>query len=165
MAFRLVVVSILLAVANAGYLSAPSPAAYSESAALAYAHAAIGSQTQSVYRSADGKQAVSMYSKAVDTPYSSVRKYDTRITNDAVAYTPVVPHPVATVAHVAHGPAVAAVVQAPSVAHVAHAPATSYAPAYSSYHHSPHYNTHYAPAVSKVIAAPTASHVTYSHHY
>uniref|UniRef100_A0A8D8Q6Q5 Larval/pupal cuticle protein H1C n=1 Tax=Cacopsylla melanoneura TaxID=428564 RepID=A0A8D8Q6Q5_9HEMI len=51
-----------------------------------YAHHAVGTQSQSVVRSLDGKSVHSVYSKAVDTPFSSVRKYDSRLSNDAVAY-------------------------------------------------------------------------------
>ncbi|KAI5740823.1 hypothetical protein M8J76_007586 [Diaphorina citri] len=51
-----------------------------------YAHSAVGSQSQSVVRSLDGNSVHSVYSKAVDTPFSSVRKYDSRVSNDAIAY-------------------------------------------------------------------------------
>lgn len=44
---------------------------------------AVGSSHESTLRSLDGNSAVSHYSKAVDTAFSSVRKFDTRITNDA----------------------------------------------------------------------------------
>lgn len=65
---------------------------YAYGAQHGYAHAiplaihspAIGSSQQSTIRSLGGT--ISTYSKAVDTPYSSVRKADTRISNNI--YTP-----------------------------------------------------------------------------
>lgn len=72
-----------MAVANAGFLSAP---AVGYAAAPIAVHApAIGASQQSTIRTLDGNSAVSHYSKAVDSAFSSVRKYDTRISNDAVA--------------------------------------------------------------------------------
>lgn len=83
-------VIILLSVvmyASAGYLAA-SPAAYTtyatgpaiHAAPLAIHAPAYGSTTQHLVRSYDGT--ISQYAKAVDTPFSSVRKHDTRITNN-----------------------------------------------------------------------------------
>src|SRR5690349_5359055 len=46
----------------------------------AYGYTSHGSSEQNIVRSAHGT--VSHISKAVDTPHSSVRKYDTRIIND-----------------------------------------------------------------------------------
>ncbi|KAL0269242.1 UNVERIFIED_CONTAM: hypothetical protein PYX00_007046 [Menopon gallinae] len=144
MAFKFVILSALLAVANAGYLGAPAalgyaaaPAHVSYAAPAVYAHGpvastAVGSQTQSVSRSHDGNHVVSTYTKAVDTAFSSVRKFDTRVSNDAVAYAP-------AVAHVA-APAVAAYA-APAYAKVA-APAGLLGVAYS--------------------AAPAVAHISYS---
>jgi hypothetical protein len=55
---------------------------------------------------------VSTYSKTIDTPYSSVRKSDVRVSNDALAY-PAVP----AVAHAAyHAAPVAATYAAPAYA-------------------------------------------------
>ncbi|KAH1029090.1 hypothetical protein HUJ05_002388 [Dendroctonus ponderosae] len=48
----------------------------------------VGLTQQSVTRSLGGGQSLSTYSKAVDSAYSTVRKYDTRFTNDALAYAP-----------------------------------------------------------------------------
>ncbi|ALC43316.1 CG8543 [Drosophila busckii] len=75
MAFRyLFTLCVVLATAQAGVLLAnPSVDA-------------VASTQQNVVRSFDGT--VSSYSKAVDTPYSSVRKTDTRIQNNV--YTPAV---------------------------------------------------------------------------
>ncbi|XP_057652220.1 cuticle protein LPCP-23-like [Diorhabda carinulata] len=86
---------------------------------LAYARAAIGASHQSVERSLGGAQSISHYSKAVDSAFSSVRKYDTRITNDALTL------------GIAHAPI--ATYQAPLVTKaVAPALAYSAAPAVSS---------------------------------
>ncbi|CAB3362767.1 Hypothetical predicted protein [Cloeon dipterum] len=95
MAFKFVVLAACLAVANAGL-------------------AAVGASQQSTVRSLDGNSVVSTYSKQVDTPYSSVRKYDTRVSNDAVAY--------------AAAPVAYNTYAAPAVAHATYA-----APAYTSY--------------------------------
>ncbi|KAL1460756.1 hypothetical protein WDU94_012707 [Cyamophila willieti] len=76
--FQLALVSILLAAVQAGdIVSYVTPS---------YAHHAVGTQSQSVVRSLDGNSVHSVYSKAVDTPFSSVRKYDSRLSNDAIAY-------------------------------------------------------------------------------
>ncbi|XP_059471540.1 cuticle protein 76-like isoform X2 [Neocloeon triangulifer] len=115
MAFKYVVLAACLAVAQAGLLANP-------------AVAAVGASQQSTLRSLDGNSVVSTYAKQVDTPYSSVRKYDSRVTNDAVAYhaAPVAYHgayaapaayaaPVAKVASPLLGVAYSA---APAVAHI-----------------------------------------------
>ncbi|KAK7571824.1 hypothetical protein V9T40_014296 [Parthenolecanium corni] len=56
----------------APYIASPTPA--------------IASHYQSVVRSLDGNSVISTYGKAVETPHSSVRKYDSRISNDALFY-------------------------------------------------------------------------------
>lgn len=135
-------------------------------------HTAVGSQTQSVYRSLDGHHAVSHYTKAVDTPFSSVRKYDTRISNDAIAiaHAPVVAHApaVATIAQapiitqapvVAQAPALTTIAQAPSLSYTSsYAPSysTSYAPAYSTAY-TPAYSTAFTPAYSTAYAPAYAT--------
>ncbi|KAK7791394.1 hypothetical protein R5R35_008860 [Gryllus longicercus] len=93
MAFKFVVLAALLAVANAGYLggyagyAAPAAVGY---AAPAYGHAlatpAITAQASNILRTPGNLGQVSTYSKAIDTPYSSVRKSDVRVSNDALAY-------------------------------------------------------------------------------
>lgn len=70
--------------ASAGLPAAPA-VAYSYStptayAPLSYQAPAYGTSSQNIIRSYDGT-VVSQYAKAVDTPFSSVRKQDTRITN------------------------------------------------------------------------------------
>ncbi|XP_055913484.1 larval/pupal cuticle protein H1C-like [Eupeodes corollae] len=84
MAFKFVILCTVLAVASAGY----SPVVYSAPvphyAVANPSQDAVGSTQHNVVRSYAGT--VSQYSKAVDTPYSSVRKSDTRINNNV--YTP-----------------------------------------------------------------------------
>lgn len=124
-----------------------APIATSYAAAPVAVHApAIGQSQQSVVRSLGGAQAISHYSKAVDSAFSSVRKYDTRITNDALSY--------------AHAPVVSAY-NAPALT-VAHAAPvlssyTAHAPVVSSY-------TAHAPAVVSSYAAPAPVLSTYAAH-
>ncbi|EDW73143.1 uncharacterized protein Dwil_GK16804 [Drosophila willistoni] len=85
MAFKYVLLSLcaLVAASNAGYLAAP--AAIPVVAKVAQPHFdAVGTTQQNVVRSFGGT--VSTYSKNVVTPYSSVSKVDSRITNNV--YTP-----------------------------------------------------------------------------
>ncbi|TDG52932.1 hypothetical protein AWZ03_000475 [Drosophila navojoa] len=80
MAFRYVIsLCALVAYANAGLLA-------SHVAVANPAVDAVASTQQNVVRSFGGT--VSSYSKAVDTPYSSVRKTDTRVQNNV--YTPAI---------------------------------------------------------------------------
>ncbi|XP_063218715.1 larval/pupal cuticle protein H1C-like [Bacillus rossius redtenbacheri] len=157
MAFKLFVLAAVLAVANAGYLGAPAVATYGAYAApavaaygayaapaVSYGVPAVGASHQSTVRTLDGNSAISHYSKAVDSPFSSVRKVDTRVSNDAQA--------------LAYAPAVAAYA-APAVAayHGAYA-----APAVAAYH-----GAYAAPAVAAYhgvgySAAPVVSHATFS---
>lgn len=92
-------------VAQLAYSSAPSvssvyssighPSVLAHSAlplahSVAYSSPAIGSSQQQTIRSAAGT--ISQYSKAVDTAHSSVRKYDTRISNKGYALAPAIAH-------------------------------------------------------------------------
>ncbi|XP_023161637.2 cuticle protein 76 [Drosophila hydei] len=80
MAFRYVIsLCALVAYANAGLLA-------SHVAVANPAVDAVASTQHNVVRSFDGT--VSSYSKAIDTPYSSVRKTDTRVQNNV--YTPAI---------------------------------------------------------------------------
>ncbi|XP_055840668.1 cuticle protein 76-like [Episyrphus balteatus] len=178
MAFKFVVLCAVLAIANAGL----SPVVYSAPVAH-YAVAnpsvdAVGSTQHNVVRSYAGT--VSQYSKAVDTPYSSVRKSDTRINNNV--YTPTYAKaltyaaPQAVYAHQA-APAVYSqqVVShaAPALyTHQVAAPATVYshaAPAAVVAHSAPNaYVSHVDPTISayssKTISyspAATVAHVTF----
>nr|CAD7415073.1 unnamed protein product [Timema cristinae] len=72
----------------------PSPvlvvhAAYSTYTAPA-SYGSVGATHESTIKGYGGNSVISQYSKAVDSAYSSVRKYDTRISNDAqaLAYAP-----------------------------------------------------------------------------
>ncbi|XP_014240737.1 larval/pupal cuticle protein H1C-like [Cimex lectularius] len=114
---------------------------------------AVGSSVQSVSRSYDGSSSVSQYSKAVDTAFSSVRKYDTRVTNDAryLADAVVAAPAVTTYAH-------APVVAAPAVTTYSHAPVVA-APAVATYAHA-------APVAHGLLgvaysAAPAVSHLSF----
>ncbi|KAF4523754.1 hypothetical protein B566_EDAN010254 [Ephemera danica] len=147
MAFKFVILAACLAVANAGFIGAP---------------AAVGASQQSVVRSLDGNSVVSTYAKQVDTPFSSVRKFNTQVSNDAVA----VAH--APVAYAA--PAYAATYAAPAVAHTYAAPAyhgAYAAPAYGAYA-APAYGAYAAPAVARIgglgvaySAAPAVAHYSF----
>ncbi|KAF5280610.1 hypothetical protein FQA39_LY05258 [Lamprigera yunnana] len=128
---------------------------------------AVGASEQSVVRSYGGNHAVSHYAKAVDSAFSSVRKYDTRITNDALAVAPVAHYAhAAPVAHYAHAAPLAHYAHAAPVAHYAHAaPVAAYAA-----HAAPvaAYAAH-APLVAKTAAvayspAAVVSHATFSGH-
>jgi hypothetical protein len=93
------ILAALVAVTKAGYLGAPAvgyaaaPAiGYAAAPAIGYAaHAAVAapaitSQQSNILRSYGNLGQVSTYSKTIDTPYSSVRKSDVRVSNDALAY-------------------------------------------------------------------------------
>ncbi|XP_012156797.1 pupal cuticle protein C1B [Ceratitis capitata] len=82
MAFKFIVFSALLAAASAGVLHHPVTYAHIANPAVD----AVASTHQNVVRSFDGT--VSQYSKNIQTPYSSVHKSDTRVSNNV--YTPAV---------------------------------------------------------------------------
>ncbi|XP_026288327.1 cuticle protein LPCP-23-like [Frankliniella occidentalis] len=163
MAFKLVVLAAALAVANAGLIGAP--VAYSSP--VAYASPAIGSSHESTVRSLDGNSAVTTYSKAVDTAFSSVRKYDSRASNDAqiLAHAPVAAYAAAPAYTSYAAPAAyAAHSYAAPVAH-AYAPAAYAAPIAKAYA-APAYAA--APVAHAGLlgvaysAAPVVSHMTYT---
>ncbi|CAD7088285.1 unnamed protein product [Hermetia illucens] len=139
-------------------------------AAVAVSAPAVGATQESVYRSLGGT--VSQYSKAVDTAFSSVRKYDTRINNNVfapaiaktVAYAAPAP---ALVAHAA--PAVVAHAAPAVVAHSAPAIVSAAAPAVYSAHAPTLYSAHATPAVTayatKALSyspATAVAHVSYN---
>uniref|UniRef100_R4FPL8 Putative cuticle protein n=3 Tax=Rhodnius prolixus TaxID=13249 RepID=R4FPL8_RHOPR len=153
--YKFVVFAAVLAYANAGgLLGVPAVATTYAAAPVAYGHAvpaAVTSQSSNVYRSFGNLGQVSTYSKTVDTPFSSVRKSDVRVSNPGLAT-------------VAHAPVAYA---APAYASYAHA-----APAYASYAHAaPVVAKAYAPAVAPVghaglvgvaySAAPAVSHLAF----
>uniref|UniRef100_U5EXS4 Putative larval/pupal cuticle protein h1c n=1 Tax=Corethrella appendiculata TaxID=1370023 RepID=U5EXS4_9DIPT len=143
MAFKIVVLCASLAFANAGLIGAPALAhtSYISSPTYTSYHSpAIGSTHESVVRSHGGT--VSHYGKAVDTLHSSVRKSDTRITNDGLKVATYAAPAVATYAHAA-----------PAVATYSHA-----APAVATYAHA-------APAIvahSAPVLATASKTLTYS---
>ncbi|XP_017775014.1 PREDICTED: larval/pupal cuticle protein H1C-like [Nicrophorus vespilloides] len=136
----------------ATYAHAAPVATYAHSAPVAtYAHA-VGTTSQSVVRSLGGAQAVSHYSKAEDSAFSTVRKYDTRITNDAYSFAhaaPVATYAAPVVAKAAYAAPVATYAHAAPVATYAHAaPVATYA--------------HAAPVAKAAIAYSPASVVSHT---
>ena len=152
-----------MAVTKAGYIGAPA-VGYAAAPAFGYAAPAtvaapaITSQQSNILRSYGNLGQVSTYSKTIDTPYSSVRKSDVRVSNDALAY-----------------PA------APAVA--AYAAPVAYHGAYpaAAYHTAPVATAYTAPALAAPVvktaataiaghgllgvaysAAPAVAHMTYS---
>lgn len=161
LSFQFVALSALLAVARAGNLLAAGPAlAYSAAPAVSHVtyataavpaapiafHApAIGTSHQSTVRSLDGNAAVSHYSKAVDTAFSSVRKFDTRITNDGRYLTPALSY--AAAAPIVKTAPALSYAAAPALGYAHAAPALSYGAPALGYAHA-------APALSYAHAAP-----------
>ncbi|XP_065082019.1 larval/pupal cuticle protein H1C [Ochlerotatus camptorhynchus] len=190
MAFKFVVFVASLAVASAGYLEAPvsyaapvaahyspassvsysslshaTPLAYAAPVAktVAYSSPAVGATHESTIRSHDGT--ISHHSKAVDTAFSSVRKSDTRITNEApkLAYTAYAAPAVHTT--YAHAAPVAVAKQISYAAPAVHTTYAHAAPAYQTYAHAaPAIQTyaHAAPAIQTYSHAAPAIQ-TYSH--
>ncbi|XP_067000990.1 cuticle protein 67-like [Anabrus simplex] len=157
MAFKLIILAAVLAVANAGYLGGYAAPAYGY-AAPAYAHSyatpAITAQQSNILRTPGNLGQISTYSKSINTPFSSVSKSDVRVSNDALAY--------GAVAAPAYGYA------APALAARAYAaPAYGYAaPALAARAYAPGLA---APAVARAgllgvaySAAPAVAHVTYA---
>lgn len=87
MAFKLIILSAILALTTAGYV--PQQSFYAPAVVAKVVNPsvdAVASTQQNVVRSFGGT--VSQYSKSVQTPYSSVHKQDTRISNNI--YTPAI---------------------------------------------------------------------------
>jgi len=138
-------------------------------------HYAHGSSEQNIVRSAHGT--VSQISKAVDTPHSSVRKYDTRIINDgykALSHQPSVAYvqqpsvsyvqqPAQT--YIQQQPIVTkTIVSQPQVAHIAQ-PVHSYAQPIHSYAASAPVLAHKSVQYSPAYAVSHASFEAPSYHY
>nr|XP_036672189.1 pupal cuticle protein C1B isoform X2 [Drosophila suzukii] len=143
MAFRyLISFCALVAYANAGLLA-------SHVAIANPSVDAVASTQQNVVRSFGGT--VSSYSKAVDTPYSSVRKSDTRIQNNV--YTP------KTIYAPAPAPVLAKTVySAPAQVYAAHAPVLA-----KTVYSAPVAKTVYsAPAPVYAAPAPVLAKTVYS---
>lgn len=133
-------------------------------AAPAYGHYEHGTSEQNIVRSAHGT--VSHISKAVDTPHSSVRKYDTRIINDGyktLSYQPATTY--VQSAPVLTKTVVAQPLLTKTVAHVAQPVAYSQPIAYAQpqYVHSEPQYAHAAPQYAH--AAPQYAHAApqYAH--
>ncbi|KAJ8930074.1 hypothetical protein NQ314_017181 [Rhamnusium bicolor] len=143
MAFRFVLICVTLAYANAGLLGAPAISAfaaaptiaygaptyqvaptlaysaapaistYAAAPAISYSTPALTSQSSNIYRSFGNLGQVSTYSKTIDTPFSSVRKSDVRVSNPGlqIAVSP---------AYAAHAYAAPALhYSSPAIAHAA----------------------------------------------
>jgi len=145
---KVVAFAAIIACARAGApLAAPLAAAPVAYAAPHYFAGSVGASAEHTVRGFGGLSTVSQYSKSVASPFSSVHKHDTRITNDAL--------------HAYAAPAIAA----PAYAHYAHAP---YAAAPYAHHGAVGY-AHSAPAYAAPIAhhayaAPVAHAAPIAHH-
>ncbi|KAM7356734.1 uncharacterized protein ACRADG_002370 [Cochliomyia hominivorax] len=177
MAFKFLTFCALLAVASAGYVS---PVTYAATPVAKYVNPAVdavASTQQNVVRSFGGT--VSTYSKSVQTPYSSVSKVDTRVSNNV--YTPAVaktihyaaPTVAKTVTYAAPAVSKTLTYAAPAIAKtISYAdPAPLYAktlvssPVVSTVNtHTPVVYSHAAPVVKQAIAyspAATVAHVSF----
>lgn len=76
--FQLIVLSAVLAVASAG-----GPAAYSIATSPGD-YSSVGYTQESTHKGYAGQNVISSFSKAVDSPHSSVRVSNSRVTNDAL---------------------------------------------------------------------------------
>ncbi|KAK7791396.1 hypothetical protein R5R35_008862 [Gryllus longicercus] len=115
MAYKFVVLAAVLAVANAGLLAGPA-VGYAGYAAPALATPAITAQASNILRTPGNLGQISTYSKAIDTPYSSVRKSDVRVSNDALAYGAVAAPALSYAAPALAAPALAHTIAAPALA-------------------------------------------------
>jgi hypothetical protein len=152
-----------VAVANAGIIGAPA-IGYAAAPAIGYAAApaisyaapaavatpAITSQQSNILRSYGNLGQVSTYSTTLDTPYSSVRKSDVRVSNDALAY-PAAHAVAAPVAYAAPALASAPLAYAAPAVHAAPAVAAYAAPALRA-----------APLGVAYSAAPAVAHLSFS---
>ncbi|XP_076229299.1 cuticular protein CPF2 isoform X2 [Nomia melanderi] len=109
----LVICGCLLAVGQAGVIgggllaaTAPAALAVQQAAALPLSAATvalptIATSSSNVIRGIGNLDAISAYSKSVDTPFSSVRNADVRVSNPGIVTATAVPAPVVTVANTA----------------------------------------------------------------
>ncbi|XP_077287041.1 uncharacterized protein LOC143911850 [Arctopsyche grandis] len=166
MAFKVVVLLSVLAVAQAG-LIAEHGGAYLQAQVPA-----ITSQHQNILRSHGNLGQISTYSKTIDTPFSSVSKHDVRVSNPGIAVhsapvayaAPAYSHGYAAPAYAAQAYAAPAYA-APAYASHGYAAPVVAAPAYASHGYAaPAYASHgyAAPAIAKVAAAPALIGVAYS---
>ncbi|XP_019870833.2 pupal cuticle protein C1B-like [Aethina tumida] len=143
MAYKFVVLAACLVAVRAGlapatiaapaiaYSSAPAVSSISYSSPIvsygtpiAAQTPTITSQSQNILRSFGNLGQISTYSKTLDTPFSSVRKTDVRVSNPGLRYTssPVIAAPAFQAAYAAPAVAPAAVTYsaAPAVSHVSY---------------------------------------------
>lgn len=150
---------------------AKTVATYSHTPSIGHYGYEHGSSEQNIVRSHHGT--VSHISKHVDTPHSSVRKYDTRITNDYPSYKVAAVQPVVhSYAHqpeyhsYSHQPAVVKTYSQPAVVKTVSAPVYHHQPQVHSYaHETPVTYTHSQPAVVKTVSAPIYHHQPQVHSY
>ncbi|KAK9509383.1 hypothetical protein O3M35_006714 [Rhynocoris fuscipes] len=165
--YKFIVIATILAYANAGLIGAPAVATtYAAAPALAYGHAAavpaaVTSQSSNILRSYGNLGQVSTYSKTIDTPYSSVRKSDVRVSNPGLATVAHAAAPVAYAAPAAYGYAAPALAHAgyaaPALAHAGYAaPALAHA-GYAA----PGLAAHAGLVGVAYSAAPAVSHLTF----
>ncbi|XP_046743725.1 cuticle protein 67-like [Diprion similis] len=147
MAFKLVVLACVLAVANAGAILSPVQYAVPQAhyaPSIAVASHAITSQSDNILRSPGNLAQVATQQKTITTPYSSSSKSDVRVSNPSVYTTT----------------AYAAPVSYPHAAPIAYAAAPAYAHA-----PAPAYGHAAAPAGLLGVAyspAVAVSHMSYS---
>ncbi|XKL60028.1 hypothetical protein PGB90_001044 [Kerria lacca] len=85
----------ILTICNAAYVPYPYYSFHGNQPSLQYEHTpTFTSVTSNILRTPGNLGQISTYHKAIDTPYSSVRKSDVRISNDIVT-------PITTAIHVA----------------------------------------------------------------
>ncbi|XP_060520344.1 cuticle protein 67-like [Cylas formicarius] len=131
MAFRCLILCAAVACASAGDILAPAFSTYAAPALaygapaityaqpLTYSAPAITSQSSNIYRTAGNLGQISTYSKSIDTPFSSVRKADVRISNPGLRITAAAPALAYSAAPVAHAPLLGvAYSAAPAVSHI-----------------------------------------------
>ncbi|XP_025602528.1 cuticle protein 16.5 [Athalia rosae] len=156
MAFKLIVLSAVLAVASAG-----GPAAYSIATASGD-YGSVGYTQESTHKGYLGQNVVSSFSKQVDSPHSTVRVSNNRVTNDALYSHTVAAAPAAYTTYAHQAPTVLATKSAYAVA-----PSYGYAhaaPAYGYAHSAPAVAYSSAPAVSySSISTPVIAKSAYAH--
>ncbi|KAK0161466.1 hypothetical protein PV327_009933 [Microctonus hyperodae] len=116
MAFKFIIIAAFIAVAQAG-----GPAAYDIATASAD-YASVAYTQESTHKGLGGQNVISSFSKAVDSPYSSVRVSNNRVSNDGFYAQALAP----AYTYAAHAPVLAKATYAAPIL------AKAYSPAYSS---------------------------------
>ncbi|KAK0156866.1 hypothetical protein PV328_012192, partial [Microctonus aethiopoides] len=116
MAFKFIIIAAFIAVAHAGGLATYDiGTASADDASVAYTQ-------ESTHKGFGGQNVISSFSKAVDSPYSSVRVSNNRVSNDGYYAQALAP----TYAYAAHAPVLAKATYAAPIL------TKAYSPAYSS---------------------------------